>query len=67
MVSDGDSLTPVAPAASGSEPVFNDVYVPPVPVTVSAGDNLSIWAFISYRKKTVNDRATSTYRVPEYG
>lgn len=25
VVSDGDSLTPVLPAASGSEPVFNDV------------------------------------------
>lgn len=45
MVSDGDSLTPVAPAASGSEPVFNDVYVPPVPVTVSAGDNLGHMGF----------------------
>lgn len=45
VVSDGDSLTPVAPAASGSEPVFNDVYVPPVPVTVSAGDNLGHMGF----------------------
>lgn len=45
VVSDGDSLTPVAPAASGSEPVFNDVYVPPVPVTVSAGDNLGHMSF----------------------
>ncbi|EBU7380670.1 hypothetical protein DK046_21810 [Salmonella enterica subsp. enterica serovar Bredeney] len=45
VVSDGDSLTPVASAASGSEPVFNDVYVPPVPVTVSAGDNLGHMGF----------------------
>ncbi|EEC8802811.1 glycoside hydrolase family 108 protein [Escherichia coli] len=45
VVSDGDSLTPVAPSASGSEPVFNDVYVPPVPVTVSAGDNLGHMGF----------------------
>ncbi|EFH6905291.1 glycoside hydrolase family 108 protein [Escherichia coli] len=45
VVSDGDSLTPVAPAASGSAPVFNDVYVPPVPVTVSAGDNLGHMGF----------------------
>lgn len=45
VVSDGDSLTPVAPAVSGSEPVFNDVYVPPVPVTVSAGDNLGHMSF----------------------
>ncbi|EFJ5373657.1 hypothetical protein AFM41_003957 [Escherichia coli] len=45
VVSDGDSLTPVALAASGSEPVFNDVYVPPVPVTVSAGDNLGHMGF----------------------
>ncbi|ELG93132.1 hypothetical protein A311_00234 [Escherichia coli KTE146] len=45
VVSDGDSLTPVAPAASGSEPVFNDVYVPPVPVTVNAGDNLGHMGF----------------------
>lgn len=45
VVSDGDSLTPVAPAASDSEPVFNDVYVPPVPVTVSAGDNLGHMGF----------------------
>ncbi|EFJ2735189.1 TPA: glycoside hydrolase family 108 protein [Escherichia coli] len=45
VVSDGDSLAPVAPAASGSEPVFNDVYVPPVPVTVSAGDNLGHMGF----------------------
>ncbi|MDF2525873.1 MAG: hypothetical protein K0S17_958, partial [Enterobacter mori] len=34
VVSDGDSLT-AAPAASGSEPVFNDVHVPPAPVPVS--------------------------------
>lgn len=45
VVSDGDSLTPVALAASGSEPVFNDVYVPPVHVTVSAGDNLGHMGF----------------------
>ena len=45
VVSDGDSLTPVAPAASGSAPVFNDVYVPPVPVPVSAGDSLGHMGF----------------------
>ncbi|WP_240782234.1 hypothetical protein [Escherichia sp. E2586] len=45
VVSDGDSLTPVAPAASGSGSVFNDVYVPPVPVTVSAGANLGHMGF----------------------
>lgn len=45
VVSDGDSLTPVAPAASGSEPVFNDVYVPSVPVLVSAGDSLGHMGF----------------------
>lgn len=45
VVSDDDCLTPVAPSASGSEPVFNDVYVPPVPVTVSAGDNLGHMGF----------------------
>ncbi|HBD3716491.1 TPA: hypothetical protein KJD76_003588 [Escherichia coli] len=45
VVSDGDSLEPVVPSASGSEPVFNDAYVPPVPVTVSAGDNLGHMGF----------------------
>ncbi|EOW6644722.1 glycoside hydrolase family 19 protein [Cronobacter muytjensii] len=45
VVSDGESLTPVAPAASGSEPVFNDVYVPSVPVPVSAGDSLGHMGF----------------------
>ncbi|WP_054181236.1 glycoside hydrolase family protein [Trabulsiella odontotermitis] len=45
VVSDGDSLTPVAPAASGSEPVFNEVYVPPSPVPVSAGDGLGHMGF----------------------
>lgn len=45
VVSDGDSLTPVAPSASGSEPVFNDVYVPSEPVPVSAGDSLGHMGF----------------------
>ncbi|MGS1865974.1 hypothetical protein [Klebsiella pasteurii] len=45
VVSDGDSLTPVAPAASGSEPVFNDVYVPSAPVAVNAGDSLGHMGF----------------------
>lgn len=45
VVSDGDSLTPVAPAASSSEPVFNGVYVPPTPVPVSAGDSLGHLGF----------------------
>lgn len=45
VVSDGDSLTPVAAAASGSEPVFNDVYVPATPVPVSAGDSLGHMGF----------------------
>ncbi|EOJ0057875.1 glycoside hydrolase family 19 protein [Cronobacter turicensis] len=45
VVSDGDSLTPVTPAASGSEPVFNDVYVPSEPVPVSAGDSLGHMGF----------------------
>ncbi len=40
VVSDGDSLTPLAPAASGSEPVFNEVYVPSEPVPINAGDSL---------------------------
>ncbi|WND07858.1 hypothetical protein [Klebsiella pasteurii] len=44
-MSDGDSLTPVAPAASGSEPVFNDVYVPSAPVAVNAGDSLGHMGF----------------------
>jgi len=44
VVSDGDSLT-AAPAASGSEPVFNDVHVPPAPVPVSAGDSLGHMGF----------------------
>ncbi|MEB7566854.1 glycoside hydrolase family 19 protein [Enterobacter mori] len=44
VVSDGDSLT-AAPAASGSEPVFNDVHVPPAPVPVSAGDRLGHMGF----------------------
>ena len=45
VVSDGDSLTPVAPAASGSGPVFNDVYVPSEPVPVNAGDSLGHMGF----------------------
>ncbi|HFT1020286.1 TPA: glycoside hydrolase family 108 protein, partial [Klebsiella pneumoniae] len=45
VVSDGDSLTSVAPAASSSEPVFNDVYVPSAPVPVSAGDSLGHMGF----------------------
>ncbi|HHT5131622.1 TPA: hypothetical protein ACTY19_005136 [Enterobacter hormaechei] len=44
-MSDGDSLTPVATAASGSEPVFNDVYVPSAPVPVNAGDSLGHMGF----------------------
>jgi len=45
VVSDGDSLTSVAPAASGSEPVFDDVYVPSAPVPVNAGDSLGHMGF----------------------
>ncbi|WP_228308366.1 glycoside hydrolase family 19 protein [Klebsiella pneumoniae] len=45
VVSDGDSLTPVTVAASGNEPVFNDVYVPSAPVPVSAGDSLGHMGF----------------------
>ncbi|WP_433670892.1 hypothetical protein [Klebsiella michiganensis] len=45
VVSDGDSLTPVASAASGSGPVFNDVYVPSEPVPVNAGDSLGHMGF----------------------
>ncbi|HFK5678056.1 TPA: hypothetical protein ACG0A0_002734 [Enterobacter asburiae] len=45
VVSDGDSLTPIAPAASGSEPVFNDSYVPSAPVPVNAGDSLGHMGF----------------------
>ena len=45
VVSDGDSLTPVTVAASGNELVFNDVYVPSVPVPVSAGDSLGHMGF----------------------
>lgn len=45
VVSDCDSLTPVAPATSGSEPVFNDVYVPSAPVAVNAGDSLGHMGF----------------------
>lgn len=45
VVSDGDSLTPLAPAASSSEPVFNVVYVPSAPVSVNAGDSLGHMGF----------------------
>ena len=45
VVSDGDSLTPVAPAASGSEPSFDTVCVPPIAVPVSAGDSLGHMGF----------------------
>nr|WP_281076790.1 hypothetical protein [Klebsiella quasivariicola] len=45
VVSDGDSLTRVTVAASGNEPVFNDVYVPSAPVPVSAGDSLGHMGF----------------------
>lgn len=45
VVSDGDSLTPVAPAVSASEPVFDNVYVPSAPVFVSAGDSLGHMGF----------------------
>lgn len=45
VVSDGDSLTPITPATSGSEPVFNEVHVPSTPVPVSAGDSLGHMGF----------------------
>ncbi|MDF7681437.1 hypothetical protein PT300_12905 [Enterobacteriaceae bacterium ESL0689] len=45
VVSDGDSLTPVVPAASGGEQGFNTVCVPPQPVPVSAGDGLGHMGF----------------------
>ncbi|KLR34504.1 glycoside hydrolase family 19 protein [Enterobacter kobei] len=45
VVSDGDSLTPVAPAASCGEPVFDTVCVPPVAVPVRAGDSLGHMGF----------------------
>ena len=45
VVSDDDNLAPVAPAASGSAPVFNDVHVPATPVPVSAGDSLGHMGF----------------------
>lgn len=45
VVSDGDSLTPVGTPASGSEAVFNEVYVPSEPVPVSAGDSLGHMGF----------------------
>ncbi|WP_370973747.1 hypothetical protein [Enterobacter wuhouensis] len=45
VVSDDDNLATVAPAASGSAPVFNDVHVPATPVPVSAGDSLGHMGF----------------------
>lgn len=45
VVSDSDSLMPVAPAVSGSEAILNDLYVPPTPVPVSAGDSLGHMGF----------------------
>lgn len=45
VVSDGDSLTPLAPAASGSEPVLGEVVIPPSPIPVSAGDGLGHLGF----------------------
>lgn len=45
VVSDDDSLTPVAPAVSASEPVFDNVCVPSAPVSVSAGDSLGHMGF----------------------
>ncbi|MEG5552403.1 glycosyl hydrolase 108 family protein [Enterobacter wuhouensis] len=45
VLSDDDNLAPVAPAASGSAPVFNDVHVPATPVPVSAGDSLGHMGF----------------------
>jgi hypothetical protein len=43
VVSDGDSLTPIAPA-SGSEPVLM-IHVPSAPVPVNAGDSLGHMGF----------------------
>lgn len=45
VVSDGDSLTQVAPAASGGEPSFDTVCVPTVAIPVSAGDSLGHMGF----------------------
>jgi hypothetical protein len=40
----------------GSEPVFNDVYVPSAPVPVNAGDSLGHMGFISYRENGKRSR-----------
>ncbi|WP_297197555.1 chitinase [uncultured Pluralibacter sp.] len=45
VVSDGDSLTPVAPAASAGEPIFDTVCVPSVAIPVNAGDGLGHMGF----------------------
>lgn len=45
VVSDGNSLTQVAPAASGGDPSFDTVCVPTVAVPVSAGDSLGHMGF----------------------
>lgn len=45
VVSDGDSLTPVTPTASASEPVFGEVVNPPTAIAIKAGDSIGHMGF----------------------
>lgn len=45
VVSDGNSLTPVTPTTSASEPVFGAVVKPPTAIAINAGDSIGHMGF----------------------
>lgn len=45
VVSDGNSLTPVTPTTSASEPVFGEVVKPPTAIAINAGDSIGHMGF----------------------
>lgn len=45
VVSDGNSLTPVTPTTSASEPVFGEVVIPPTAIAIKAGDSIGHMGF----------------------
>ena len=60
VVSDGDSLTPVATGNSGGEPKFDEVVKAEPAIPVSAGDNLGHMGFYQL---PLEDGKTSRYQV----
>ena len=58
VVSDGDSLTPVATESRGGEPKFDSVETPSAPIAVKAGEGMGHMVFMSCRKRTEKRPAT---------